>query len=133
MACNGKAAINPDEEIHILDMHVQYKNGENSVNWIDKGVHGDPLGTTSSSNSAGSFSITKWELGKHCVSGFKQGLVSKASLLVFVSPSSQACLPMTLIEVPCDIHDPTNNCRWTRSPDRGADKLYAPFVSQLGN
>jgi hypothetical protein len=71
--------------------------------------------------------------GKYCMSGFKQGLVSKASLLAFASPSSQACLPMTLIEVPCDIHDPMNNCRWSKNPDRGADKHYAPFVSQFGN
>lgn len=133
MACGGKSAINPDEEIHILDMHGQHKNSEAGVYWIDRGVNGSPLGTTSSSNNAGSFSITKWELGKYCMSGFKQGLVSKATLLTFVGLSNQACLPMTLTEVPCDIHDPMNNCRRSKSPDRGADKLYAPFASQLGN
>ncbi|KAM0512474.1 hypothetical protein ACHAPE_008797 [Trichoderma viride] len=131
--CDGKSAINPDDEIYIVDMHGQFKNSEGSAYWIDGGVRDGLLGTTSSSNSAGSFSITKWELGKHCMSGFKQGLVSKASLLAFVGPSSQACLPVSLIEVPCDIHEPMNNCRWTKNPVRGADKLDATFVSQLGN
>lgn len=135
MVCDGKSAINPNDEIYILDMHGQYKNGETSIHQIDRGVDGAPLGTTSSSNSVGSFSITKWEPGKHCMSGFKHGLVSKASLLAFATLNSQACLPVTLVEVPCDIRDPINNCRWSKSPDHGADKpaiFYAPFVSQLG-
>jgi hypothetical protein len=34
------------------------------VYWVDRGVNGNSLGTTSSPNNAASFSITKWEFWK---------------------------------------------------------------------
>jgi hypothetical protein len=45
-------------------MHGQLKNGDIGVYWVDRGVNGNSLGTTSSPNNAASFSITKWEFWK---------------------------------------------------------------------
>jgi hypothetical protein len=65
------------------------------------------------------FVITKWPGGKHCLGGSRYGAAGAGLGLTYeagrvgatVLPGDdQACVVMTLTEVPCDIRGETANC-----------------------
>lgn len=44
----------------------------------------------------------------------------------FTTLDDQSCIPLTLLEVPCDIRSPANNCIWeTKGGPCGAQKEVA--------
>ncbi|PTB76770.1 hypothetical protein M440DRAFT_1469901 [Trichoderma longibrachiatum ATCC 18648] len=89
-ACSGRSAINPDDEFRIYD------------------VHGDGLSgivSTGTWHKASRLAITRWGDGKYCLSQ------------VFDAFASQQCFPLWVVEVPCDIRAPENNCLWREASD----------------
>lgn len=115
-ACNGMSAINPNDEFRIRDVHGHAFSGGSAIKWLNNAIDGAYLGMTPTWDSAGSFSISKWNPGKYCLAGFQYGLVSMSPALSFTALNIQACHPLELIEVPCDIRAPESSCIWDEHP-----------------
>lgn len=118
--CTTGCGVNPGETFAILDIHGASNTGAGANNFLDRKNNGDHISKTPNFNQAGRFTITKWTCGKYCLGGYDWGLgptcPSLEPALTFNTLDKQSCLPLELVEVPCDINDPKNNCRWQKTP-----------------
>lgn len=110
------AAINPGDAFRILDVHGQANSGGRANEYLDNVVNGWHIGKTALWDDAGEFAITKWTCGRYCLSGHEYGLgptcPSMAPALTFNTLDREACRPLEVVEVPCEVRDPRNNCLW---------------------
>ncbi|KAH0491682.1 hypothetical protein TgHK011_003099 [Trichoderma gracile] len=102
-ACSGKSAINPHDEFRIYDVHGD-GTPQSSGLWMRWPPEGG-IETTETWRKASKMAITRWADGKYCLSQ------------VFDAFTNQQCFPMWVVEVPCDIRAPENNCLWGESCD----------------
>ncbi|KJK86476.1 hypothetical protein H633G_09667, partial [Metarhizium anisopliae BRIP 53284] len=119
--CTRGCAVNPGEGFAILDIHGASNTGAEANNFLDAKPNGGHIGKTPDYSAAGRFTITKWTCGKYCLGGAgNQGVgptcPSLEPALTFNTLDAQSCLPLTLVEVPCDVRDRKNNCRWDKTP-----------------
>ena len=115
-SCDGRSPIDPSDGFHILDLHGDAESGVKRNHWLDNKVNGGHISKTPDYGKAGSFSITKWACGEYCLSGAEHGLSptcpSADPAITFSTGDTQACRPVQVTEVPCDIRDDANNCAW---------------------
>lgn len=87
--------------------------------WLDNANNGGHIAKTAEFAKAGRFTLSKWPCGKYCWSGYEEGIGPTCpSICVGISfwpEDRQACIPITIIEIPCDITDTANNCLWDSS------------------
>ena len=133
--------INPGNSFRIREFHGPSRDDDlqpdtqwlNSAGEVDA-TSGQPITRTSDIGSAGTFVITKWPGGKHCLGAlgnclqliYAMGMPSAS----FTPKDSQSCIPLNVLEVPCDIRSPKNNCIWnstscTPTPADGSVLLNA--------
>lgn len=114
--CTSGQPVNPNTGFGIRDVHGQANSGANANQWLDNKQNGGHIGKTADWSKAGKFTLTKWPCGKYCLGGFDSGLgptcPSEEPAFTFNTADKQACQPVTVTEVPCDIHAVENNCIW---------------------
>ncbi|KAH8663355.1 hypothetical protein BGZ61DRAFT_562607 [Ilyonectria robusta] len=112
--CSASGDINPNDAFRIMDIHGQANSGQNANQWLNDAKDFGNIGKTSDYSRAGVFTITKWACGRYCLGGFAAGLgpsyPSDEASAMFTSLDNQACIPIDITEVPCDIHSVQNNC-----------------------
>jgi hypothetical protein len=101
-ACSGRSSINPRDEFRIYDVHGDGLTAQSSGLWMTWAPQ-SPMETTATWRKASRLAITRWADGKYCLSQ------------VFDAFANQQCFPMWVVEVPCDIRAPENNCLWSES------------------
>ena len=116
-ACTaGAAAVDPGQGVRIRDLRGKANGGEGANQWLDAKANGGHIGKTPAYADAGVFTISKWTCGTYCLGGLDQGVgptcPSMEPSLTFNSADPQSCMPLELVEVPCDLRDPANNCIW---------------------
>lgn len=114
--CSFDNEINPGQPFYIKDLHGSANGGLDAKQWLDNAKDGSHIAKTPEFSQAGAFTITKWPCGKYCLSGLESGLgptcPSEMLGATFTTADDQSCIPLTLLEVPCDIRSPGNNCLW---------------------
>ncbi|KAL6866727.1 hypothetical protein J3F83DRAFT_715551 [Trichoderma novae-zelandiae] len=103
-ACSGRSTINPDDEFRIYDVHGDGLTAHSSGLWFAWSP-GSSLGMTATWGKASKLSITRWIDGKYCLSRVYDTFVN------------QQCIPLRVVEVPCDIRAAENNCISSNSCD----------------
>ncbi|PVI00594.1 hypothetical protein DM02DRAFT_526758 [Periconia macrospinosa] len=125
--CTAGGSINPGEGIRIKDVHGNPRNGLYPNQWLHRGLNGDHIRKTPNYPDAGVFTLTKWPCGKYCLGGVEEGLAfacpSTEPAATFVTYDKQPCIPIDVLEVPCDIHARENNCIWKHGSDQCCDKV----------
>lgn len=120
--CTPGWSVNPADGISIKDTYGKPKNGENPGEWLDRSTNGDHIKRTPDFDKAGRFSLSKWPCGKYCLGGFNFGLgpacPSESPALTMYTNDPQMCVPMKLVEVPCNIQANENNCIWKNNKDQ---------------
>lgn len=119
-ACTAGENVDPDDAVHILDVHGLGIPTSTVKQWLNGAKDGAHIGMTQDYSQAGSFSVTKWSCGKFCLAGVDNGVrqacPSTEPALTIDTQDKQACLPLDIIEVPCDIRAADNNCFWEKKP-----------------
>lgn len=114
--CDGSSLIDPGDGFRIQDLHGDANTGRRAEQWLDDRKNGNHIRKTSDFDDAGVFSLTKWSCGKYCLSGFEYGLSptcpTDRTSITFLEKDDQACRPVEVEEVPCDIRAKSNNCFW---------------------
>ncbi|OTB09181.1 hypothetical protein M426DRAFT_34099, partial [Hypoxylon sp. CI-4A] len=114
--CTADNSVNPNDAVHIQDIQgiISHSSGPR---WLSKVADGTHIGRTPRYEDSGLFSITKWSCGKYCFGGYEEGVSyhSDTYPLTFTA-DKQACIPVEIMEVPCDIHAIENNCMWEKAP-----------------
>ncbi|KAL7807018.1 hypothetical protein V8C44DRAFT_360316 [Trichoderma aethiopicum] len=110
-ACSGKSAINPDDEFRIYDVHGDGLSAQSPGLWMRWPPEGGIV-STGTWHKASRLAITRWGDEKYCLSQ------------VFDAFVSQQCFPLWVVEVPCDIRAPENNCLWREAS--GGSKEACP-------
>lgn len=128
--CEIITDINPGEPFYIKDIHGSANGGQACKQWLDNASDGNHISKTPDFAQAGIFTITKWPCDKYCLSGFNTGVgpTCPTEMLgaTFTTLDDQSCIPLTLLEVPCDIRSPANNCIWeTKGSQCGVQKEVA--------
>ncbi|TAQ86874.1 hypothetical protein B7494_g4793 [Chlorociboria aeruginascens] len=120
--CTAITDINPGDGFSIKDIHGQANGGQNSKQWLNNAKDGDHITKTPDYSQAGIFAITKWPCGEYCLGGFDAGVGPTCPTemvgATFTTQDDQSCIPVTLLEVPCDIRAPANNCIWDTKTDQ---------------
>lgn len=120
--CTPGADFNPADPIRIMDIHGQANGGQNPNQWVNNAQNGAHIGKTAAYATAGVFSLSKWPCGKYCLGGIDSGIgptcPSELPAATFTSFDKQSCIPIDLMEVPCDIHALENNCIWKNGADQ---------------
>lgn len=120
--------IDPGNGFRIREFHGSSRddNPQPDTQWLNSAgevdaTSGQPIARTSEMAGAGTFVITKWPGGKHCLGAVGNGLqliyamgMPSAS---FTPKDSQSCIPLNVLEVPCDIRSPKNNCIWNATSE----------------
>jgi hypothetical protein len=118
--CDGTSAINPGDLAYIKDIHGVANSGGRANEWLNNNQNGWHVTKTPSFKDAGKFAITRWTCGKYCLTGFEYGLgptcPSVAPALTFNTLDKQACRPVELTEVPCNVRAVGNNWAWSKMP-----------------
>ncbi|QDS76104.1 hypothetical protein FKW77_006409 [Venturia effusa] len=118
--------INPGEGFSAQDLHGNANGGQNSGWYIDAKTNGGHVGKTPDYEKSGRFTLTKWPCGKYCLGGFNAGFgptcPSDLPAGTFTTHDKQSCIPIDVLEVPCDIHNIANNCIWHNGADQCCDK-----------
>ncbi|KAI0387113.1 hypothetical protein F5Y04DRAFT_243033 [Hypomontagnella monticulosa] len=118
--CTVGSSVDPDDAIHIKDTQgtLLRSSETQSDQWLNKASDGNHIGRTPRYNEAGAFTITKWSCGKYCLGGSEHGVSyacpSDTPSITF-TVDKQACTPLEIIEVPCDIRAVDNNCMWEKT------------------
>ena len=116
--CTTGGNVNPGDAVRILDAYGVANSGNHANQWLNNNKNGAHIGKTVDYTNAGVFTISKWTRGKYCLGGFYDGVgptcPSESPSLTFYTMDKQSCLPVELVEVPCDIHDNRNNCIWEK-------------------
>jgi hypothetical protein len=114
--CNIITDLNPGDPFYIKDIHGSANGGQDSKQWLNNASDGNHISKTPDFSQAGTFTITKWPCDKYCLSGFNVGVgpTCPTEMLgaTFTTQDDQSCIPLTLLEVPCEIRSPANNCIW---------------------
>ncbi|RDA91166.1 hypothetical protein CP533_4807 [Ophiocordyceps camponoti-saundersi (nom. inval.)] len=130
--CTPNLSINPNDELHIRDIHGTPPDGADAKQWLNNAGGGNHLGKTPKYADSGNFTITKWPCGKYCLSGLVTGLgpacPSEDPSITFYRTLTEACVEYELLEVPCNIRDKANNCIWKNSKSQccGKTECTAP-------
>ncbi|KAI0843968.1 hypothetical protein F5Y00DRAFT_249822 [Daldinia vernicosa] len=120
-ACTIGRAVNPNDPVHIKDVQgTAHQSSESQGSqWLNGASDGNHIGRTPLYGDSGVFTLTKWSCGKYCLGGFGKGISyafpSETPSITFTL-DRQACTPIEIIEVPCDIHKVENNCMWEKVP-----------------
>lgn len=122
-SCTVGIGLDPTSAFSMQDKRGAGPAGDKPNAWLNNLVGGGHITKTLDYSQAGRFSITKWPCGKYCLSGaYPQGLSATCpSVTVGISFSGndpQACLEVTVKEVPCDIRNMANNCAWKTPADQ---------------
>ncbi|GKZ28428.1 hypothetical protein AbraIFM66950_007096 [Aspergillus brasiliensis] len=121
-ACKAGEAINPADQVYIMDIHGNPPTGAHPNSWLNSNKNGKHVGKTANFALAGKFSVTKWPCGKYCLGGFDYGLgpacPSQTPAMTFYQNDKQACIPFEFTEVPCDVKAQENNCIWKNNEDQ---------------
>ncbi|KAG4442112.1 hypothetical protein IFR05_002398 [Cadophora sp. M221] len=114
--CSANTDINPGQPFYIKDIHGTANSGQHSKQWLNNAKDGSHITKTAHFSQAGIFTITKWPCGKYCLGGKDHGVgpTCPTEMLgaTFTTADDQSCVPITLLEVPCDIRSLANNCIW---------------------
>ncbi|KAK0106846.1 hypothetical protein ONS95_003568 [Cadophora gregata] len=114
--CSASTDINPGQPFYIKDIHGTANGGQHSKQWLNNAKDGSHITKTAHFSQAGLFTITKWPCGKYCLSGKDRGVgpTCPTEMLgaTFTTADDQSCVPLTLLEVPCDVRSLENNCIW---------------------
>ncbi|KAL2126571.1 hypothetical protein VTI74DRAFT_661 [Chaetomium olivicolor] len=117
--CIQGGDVNPGDPIRILDLHGEANSGKSPNQWLNNAQNGGHIGRTPNYPDAGVFTISKWTWSKYCISGLETGVgptcPSDDPALTFNTLDTESCMPVELVEVPCNIRDPNNNCLWSGS------------------
>ncbi|KAK6950787.1 hypothetical protein Daesc_007312 [Daldinia eschscholtzii] len=120
-ACTPGHSINPNDQVRIKDIQgTASQSSESQDNqWLNGASDGNHIGRTTAYSDSGVFTLTKWSCGKYCLGGYGKGVSyacpSETPSITFTL-DRQACTPIEIIEVPCDIHMVENNCMWEKEP-----------------
>ena len=114
--------IRPGDLFYIKDIHGSGKGDQGYKQWLNNAKDGDFITKTTEFTEAGIFSITKWPSDKYCLGGFAGGLAVGLGLAgpegkvgaTFSTVDDQSCIPMSVLEIPCDIRSVPNNCIWPK-------------------
>jgi hypothetical protein len=114
--CSIITDLNPGDPFYIKDIHGSANGGQACKQWLNNASDGNHISKTPDFSQAGAFTITKWPCDKYCLSGFDAGIgpTCPTEMLgaTFTTQDDQSCIPLTLLEVPCDVRSPANNCIW---------------------
>jgi len=115
--CTPGVDIDPGRGFNIQEIQGQGNGDKGKIpkHWLDGAMNGNPITRTRHWSHAGIFLITKWPGGKYCLTSFGAGVgptYSSDKLGATMTLDDQSCIPMTLVEVPCDIRTKANNCIW---------------------
>ncbi|OTA70605.1 hypothetical protein K449DRAFT_393597 [Hypoxylon sp. EC38] len=119
--CAAGSSVDPNDAIRIKDIQgtITQSSETQGNRWLNKASDGNHVGRTTRYEDAGLFTITKWSCGKYCLGGYEDGISyacpSETPSITFTT-DRQACTPVEIIEVPCDIHALENNCMWEKTP-----------------
>lgn len=120
--CTAGLPVNPGDKVHLKDLHGRANSGTDANQWLNGAVNGGHIGKTPNFSSAGAFTVTKWYSCRYCLSGFDQGLgptcPSNDPAMTFLTRDTQSCQSAELLEVPCDIRAPENNCLWKKCKNK---------------
>lgn len=123
--CTSRVDINPGEGFRIKDIHGTANGGADAKQWLDNAKDGAHITKTADFLKAGNFTITKWPCGKYCLGGLDAGVGPTCPTemvgATFTTMDDQSCIPMSLLEVPCDIRAGANNCIWDTKADQCAE------------
>jgi hypothetical protein len=121
-SCTAIADINPGVGFSIKDIHGQANGGQNCKQWLNNARDGEHITKTPDYSQAGVFVLTKWPCGKYCLGGLDAGVGPTCPTemvgATFTTLDDQSCIPMVLLEVPCDIRAAVNNCFWDSKADQ---------------
>ncbi|KAH8587869.1 hypothetical protein B0O99DRAFT_525998 [Bisporella sp. PMI_857] len=125
--CSARHDINPGQPFYIKDIHGSANGGQAKRQWLNNAKDGSHISKTPHFSQAGIFTITKWPSGKYCLSGKDSGVgpTCPTEMLgaTFTTLDDQSCVPITLLDVPCDIRSQENNCIWdTKKRQCGDDE-----------
>lgn len=136
-SCTEGTEINPVDGFSMKDMHGIPPAGNKPNSWLNNVKGDNHIGKTWDYAQAGRFSITKWSYGSYCIGGASPkriGAIRPNTTIdiTFAAGDSQACIEVTLKEVPCDIRATTNNCIWKNlnGPSCGGPDDYSIPTSQ---
>ncbi|KAI1090030.1 hypothetical protein F5B19DRAFT_494857 [Rostrohypoxylon terebratum] len=119
--CTPGSSVDPHDAIRIKDVQgtITQSSETQGNRWLNKASEGNHIGRTARFEDAGVFTITKWACGEYCLGGYDDGVTyafpSETPSLTFTQ-DRQACTPIEILEVPCDIHSIENNCMWEKVP-----------------
>jgi hypothetical protein len=96
-----------------MRFNIQEIQGSTRI-WLSNAEDGKYIARTPNSWDGAELVITRWPGGKHCLGGYEAGVglttASESVGATILTMDNQACIPMTLTEVPCDIRAPGTNC-----------------------
>ena len=131
--CISSIDVNPGDGFRIKDIHGQANGGADCKQWLNNAKDGEHITKTPDFAKAGNFTITKWPCGKYCLGGLDTGVGPTCPTemigATFTTADDQSCIPLTLLEVPCDIRAAANNCIWDNKVDQCADYRECPTPS----
>lgn len=117
-ACDSNESIDPTDGFRIRDLHGDAETGSRANHWLDNKSGGGHISKTPDYEKAGIFSVTKWSCGQYCLTGFEKGLSptcpSADPAITFSAKDKEACRPVEIVEVPCEIRNDSNNCLWEK-------------------
>ena len=120
-ACAAGLPINPGDGIHIKDLNGDPNTGARPGHWLNNAFNGGHITKTPNFATSGAFTLTKWPCGKYCLGGVEAGVGPTCPADVtgstFLPNDKDSCVTIELIEVPCDIRDPANNCIWKKGDE----------------
>jgi hypothetical protein len=128
--CSFDTEINPGQPFYIKDLHGSANGGLDAKQWLNNAKDGSHISKTPQFSQAGVFTISKWPCGKYCLSGLESGVgpTCPTEMLgaTFTTADDQSCIPLTLLEVPCDIRSLANNCIWETDAAPCSKKAEVP-------
>jgi len=134
-ACTPGFPVNPGEGIKLKDLHGDANGGQNAGQFLNDASNGDHIRKTPNYAKAGNFTLTKWPCGKYCLGGLNAGVgptcPNDLPSATFTTHDKQSCIPIDILEVPCDIHAKENNCIWTNGADQCCDKVNCREVGAV--
>ncbi|KAJ5433259.1 uncharacterized protein N7458_012415 [Penicillium daleae] len=105
--CTPHLPVNPSTEVYIKDLHGTLPDASDAGQWLDNKQNGGHIGKTPDFAKAGNFSITKWPCGKHCLTGFTDGLTQAcpdvSPGISFDTRAKDSCIEFELLGVPCNL------------------------------
>lgn len=114
--CAPGQPINPADKVFIKNIHGNPNGGYGPNTWLNNAANGAHITKAPTFAQAGEFTLTKWPCGKYCLGGVDAGIGSTCPsaepAMTFATADKEVCMPMTVTEVPCQIHNNDNNCIW---------------------